>query len=54
MSDSYCIIRFYRDSDHPDHRMIVASGLTEAEAKAHCQDPSTREDGVWFDGWDSE
>ena len=46
----YRIIRFYR-SDHRRPRTIK-NGLTLAEAQAHCQDPKTRKEGVYFDGYD--
>lgn len=51
---TYCITRYYRDSSHPGHRMTVEEGLTLEEAQEHCQDPATREDGVWFDGYNKE
>lgn len=53
----YKIIRFYRDGDSE----VVARGLTEEEAKAHCNDPETSSEtatdpdlsrGPWFDGFD--
>lgn len=45
---SYRIVRFYAD-DRPSKVMQV--GLTLEEAQAHCNDPSTREAGVWFEGY---
>lgn len=57
MSDddkTYCIVRFYADSSHPDHHSIQKEGLTLEEAQEHCNDPSTREEGVWFDGYTEE
>ena len=56
---TYRVRRFYFNEDHPDHRKVVAEGLTLAQAQAHCQDDSTRElnpDGTvkWFDGYDQE
>jgi hypothetical protein len=58
----YYIIRFYRHGG----RRIIATGLTEAEAQAHCCNPETssstargaaarritRRNGGWFDGYD--
>lgn len=51
--DTYEIVRFHQDTDHPDHRMVVDTGLTLQEAQAHCQDESTHGDG-WFDGYRAE
>ena len=45
------IIRFY----HPrlDRRpRTIKTGLTEAEAQAHCSRPDTRKEGAFFDGYD--
>jgi hypothetical protein len=30
----------------------IKSGLTEAEAQAHCARPDTKQRGVYFDGYD--
>jgi hypothetical protein len=49
---TYCIIRFY--SEHGRPKRIIKGGMTLAEVKEHCNDPSTREEGVWFDGWTEE
>ena len=47
--DTYKIVRKYRDSSHPDNYKVIDYGLSLEEAQAHCNDPSTREPGVWFD-----
>lgn len=54
METTYQIVRFYKDDNHPDHRKVIATGLTRAEAQAHCKDESTQEKGVWFDGFEEE
>lgn len=48
---TYTIIRHY--SDINADREIIKTGLTLAEAREHCQDPSTEGDG-WFDGFEEE
>lgn len=45
------IVRQYYPSLRRRPRTIK-SGLTEAEAQAHCQRPDTRRSGVYFDGYD--
>ncbi len=47
----YKIVRFYKDSSHPDNHKVIKTGLTEAEAQEHCQRDDTHEPGVWFDGY---
>jgi hypothetical protein len=59
MSDTYKIVRFHRDSEDPEHRRVIKTGLTLEEAQDHCNDDATHEyddDGlvVWFDGYDKE
>lgn len=46
---TYMIVRKYKDETHPDHGKVIKTGLTKEEAKEHCKDPDTKEDGVWFD-----
>ena len=46
---TYKIVRKYKDMNHPDHDKEIKTGLTREEAKEHCKDPDTKEDGVWFD-----
>lgn len=45
----YRVIRFYRNGRKA---RTITNGLTLAEAQAHCQDPTTRREGVYFDGYD--
>tara|TARA_R100000781_G_scaffold33754_1_gene24486 strand:- start:1301 stop:1456 length:156 start_codon:yes stop_codon:yes gene_type:complete len=47
----YKIVRFYKDSDHPDNHKIIKTGLSEEEAQEHCQRDDTHKAGVWFDGY---
>ena len=49
---TYKIIRFYREL-HKSSK-VIKRGLTLEQAKAHCQDPSTRKEGEWFDGYHHE
>ena len=50
---TYKIIRFFHPSQERANETVL-SGLTLEEAQAHCKDPSTREDGVYFDGYSEE
>ena len=44
----YNILRsFHPDSGKPSK--LIKRGLTLDEAQAHCKDPRTRNEGVWFD-----
>ena len=51
MSQKYKIVRMWHDHNYPK---IIKRGLTLEQAQAHCKDPSTREAGVWFDGYEEE
>lgn len=62
----YSVIRFYREARI--RRRVILSGLSLAEAQAHCNDPETssrtctkasgvartRMVGIWFDGYEKE
>jgi hypothetical protein len=51
----YKIVRFYREDGFPGPpRRTIKTGLTLEEAQEHCQRDDTREEGVWFDGYDEE
>ena len=51
MSDKYNIIRFYANGRNS---RIMYKGLSLDEAKAHCSLESTRVEGVWFEGFESQ
>ena len=50
---TYKIIRFYHPSQER-YNETRETGLTLEQAQAHCEHPSTREDGVFFDGYTEE
>ena len=45
----YKIIRVYEDTVNNKSPVTKRTGLTLAEARAHCADPKTRKPGVWRD-----
>ena len=63
---TYKVVRFYESARI--RRRVIATGLTLAEAQAHCNDPETssmsatgyreqqrtRQLGRWFDGYEQE
>lgn len=52
--ETYKIVRFYADSEHPDNNKIIKRGLTLEQAQEHCSRENTHEEGVWFDGYTSD
>jgi len=48
--DRYKIIRIYAPSQNKPTRTIKAD-LTLEQAQAHCNDPKTRKEGIYFDGY---
>ena len=51
----YKIVRFWHPAvPRKSHSKIMQPGLTLEEAQKHCNDPRTREEGVWFDGYTQE
>ena len=47
---TFKIVRFYAP-DMCKENEVIKTGLTEAEAQAHCQRADTRKEGVYFDGY---
>lgn len=46
----YEIVRYY--SPHLERASEVQeTGLTLEEVQAHCDNPETKKNGEWFDGW---
>jgi hypothetical protein len=54
MSETYKIIRKYKDDNHPDNDRVIKTDLTLKEARDHCNDPDSHEEGVWFDAFYEE
>ena len=54
MEDRYKIVRYYapsQDCRRTKRNRTIKTGLTLKQAKAHCNDPKTRKEGVYFDGF---
>ena len=49
----YKIIRYYAYGVSYEEE-VIRTGLTLEEAREHCKDPETREEGKWFDGYTEE
>jgi hypothetical protein len=50
---TYRIVRFTADEEHPDNHRVILTGLSLAEARAHCNREDTH-GGDWFDGYEGE
>jgi hypothetical protein len=50
---TYCIIRFRKTRETKGGHEIIKRGLTEQEAKEHCNMPDTKGQD-WFDGYQEE
>ena len=46
----YKIVRFYQSGE----KKVMRSGLSLCAAQAHCNDPKTQKEGVYFDGYTDE
>lgn len=51
--DTYKIVRFYHPSQNKENE-VIKEGLTLEKAQEHCQDDTTQEKGVFFDGYNKE
>ncbi len=51
--DTYRIIRFYHPDTGKDNKRM-SSGHTLEQAQAHCQDPRSKKEGEYFDGYTKE
>ena len=49
MTKYYDIVRFYRKEGKRPR--VMETGLTLKQAQAHCNDPKTKKEGVWYDGY---
>lgn len=55
---TYLVRRFCFNEERPEHKQVMASGLSLEEAREWCSDDATHgefEDGTpWFDGYEEE
>jgi hypothetical protein len=49
----YTIVRFFAPITGKGPE-VIKTGLTQQEAHKHCCDPTTRKEGVYFDGFTKE
>ena len=50
---TYSIVRFYAPDQNRESE-VIKTGLTLEEAQEHCNDETTRVEGVYFDGYTEE
>ena len=50
---TYKITKMYAPHINKPNKTIM-TGLSLEEAREHCQDPKTKKEGEWFDGYDKE
>ncbi len=48
--ETYKIVRFYKSG----RRRTIFKNVSLEVAQLHCNDPRTRKEGVWFDGYTKE
>jgi hypothetical protein len=51
--ETYKIIRYYAPNQHKRAR-IIKTHLSLEQAQEHCNNPNTRVEGVYFDGYTKE
>lgn len=51
--ETYSIVRFYHPSQNKENEIIL-QGVSLEQAREHCTDDSTKEEGVYFDGYVKE
>jgi hypothetical protein len=51
--ETYKIVRFFYPSQNRKPR-VITSGLSLEDAQRHCNDPKTKKEGVYFDGYTRE
>lgn len=50
--ETYKIVRFFKEEGK--RKKTILNGLTLEQAQAHCKNPKTKKEGVWFDGYEEE
>lgn len=50
--DTYRIIRYYADLRKKPR--VMARGFSLEDARKHCSKPTSKKEGVWFEGFSKE